>query len=109
LSLDKLNASLYYLYASIVLEKGDEEAAIRALNKTLYADPDFVPAHFMLGSLYRKQGRTQAADRHFHNVLSLISKFADEDAVPGSEDLRAGYLRDTIGRFRIAGISEAVA
>jgi tetratricopeptide (TPR) repeat protein len=60
-------------------KEGKVDGAIRALQKALQLDPDFLEAHFGLGVLLARQGRPQypAAMNEFVEVLRLNPKDAD--------------------------------
>jgi len=51
----KTNATLYYIQASILLEMGMTDDAVRSLKQALFLDPGFVLAHFTLGNINRRQ------------------------------------------------------
>jgi len=61
-------ATTYYL-------RGDYERAINHLNKTRELEPNYMPTHFVLGSVYVQQGRLEEAIREFQFIYKL-----DEEA-----------------------------
>ena len=93
---DKMAPGLHFLRAIILqeLDRIDEEAA--SLKRTLYLDPDFVPAYYSLGNLMLRQGDMQAAQKHFENALTLLNTLGQEDILPESEGLTAGRLKEII-------------
>jgi len=91
---DKCDPALRYLRALILEEQGRAAEAIAALKDALYLDPDFVLAHFTLGSLCRRNGATREAQRHFANALELLRGHAPDDVLAHSGGVRAGELAD---------------
>ncbi len=98
---NKLNPAAYYLLATIHQELGQAQEAMRCLMNTLYLDPDLVLAHFALGSLCLTQGKSQEAERHFDNALSLLNGYSSNDILPDSGGLTAGNLTHFITSIRI--------
>jgi chemotaxis protein methyltransferase CheR len=88
----KLDASLHYLRASILLEQGEASKAGQALNHCLYLAPDFILAHFTLGNLHRQQNRDNAAQKCFRNALNLLNALPAAEILPESEGISAGNL-----------------
>jgi chemotaxis protein methyltransferase CheR len=95
-SAEKLNAAAHYLHATIAEELGDPETARRALQKSVYLQPDFALAHFALGTLARKQSRQREATRHFENALGIVRDLAPEMLLPESDGLTAGRLAELL-------------
>ncbi|MES2161014.1 MAG: CheR family methyltransferase [Pseudomonadota bacterium] len=91
---DKCDPALRYLRALILEEQGRSGEAIGALRDALYLDPDFVLAHFTLGSLCRRNGAAREAQRHFANALELLRGHAPDDVLAHSGGVRAGELAD---------------
>jgi chemotaxis protein methyltransferase CheR len=96
IAVNKLDPDAYYLLGSVLLEQGQIEEAIMCFKRVLYLDPDFVLAHFALGNLTLRLGRTGEAARHFTNTLVLLRKCQPGDILPGSEGITAGQLTDTV-------------
>jgi chemotaxis protein methyltransferase CheR len=93
---EKLNAAGHYLRAVVLLEQGDLEQARRSLQRAIYLLPDFVLAHFALGSLARRGGRNGEADKHFANALHLLARLQPDTLLPESDGLTAARLTETI-------------
>ncbi|MCJ7523800.1 MAG: chemotaxis protein CheR [Candidatus Aminicenantes bacterium] len=96
LASDKLNPGLHFLRASILQELNRIDEAGVSLKRTLYLDQNFLLAHFALGNLGLRQGKTRAAKKHFENVLTLLKENRPEDILPESEGLTAGRFREII-------------
>lgn len=95
-----LNPVPHYLLATIRLESGQTQDAIRSLQRTLYLDPDFVLAHFLLGSVDLSRGRHQEANRHFDAALLLLADCPPHKTLPESDGLTAARLAQTIESVR---------
>ena len=93
---DKLNPAHYYLLATIEQERGQGEAAERALGCALYLEPDFILAHFALGNLCLAAGRRPEARRHFANALTLLRACPTDALLPEADGLSAGRLLEII-------------
>jgi chemotaxis protein methyltransferase CheR len=93
---DALDPASRYLRAVILQELGDPEQARRSLQQALYLHPDFVLAHFGLGNLARRVGKSTDAARHFANALALLEGRAPDDALPQSDGLTAGRLKEIL-------------
>jgi chemotaxis protein methyltransferase CheR len=89
-------ARAYYLRATILQEQGCLPEALLAFKQTVYAEPEFVLAHFAMGGLALQQRRLKQYEKQFANVLSLLARFQPEDIVRQSEGLSAGRLREMI-------------
>ncbi len=100
IAIDKLNAELYYLRATIFQEQGAEPLAIASLRQALYLDHNFVLAHFALGTLTLRQGKSGEAGRHFDNALSLLAACPADDPLPGGDGMTAGRLSEIIASTR---------
>jgi chemotaxis protein methyltransferase CheR len=103
ISVDKLNAELYYLRATIFQEQGALSPAIASLKQSLYLDQDFVPAHFALGTLTLQLGKKREAGRHLEIARSLLGRLPANQPLPGSEGMTAARLTEIIAATR-AGI-----
>ena len=93
---DKINPLGHYLRATILQEQGALEEAARSLRHALYLDPEFVLAHFALGSLARRLGQASEAEKHLANALRLLRDCRPSDPVPEAEGLTAGRLSEII-------------
>ncbi|MFZ0320816.1 MAG: CheR family methyltransferase [Candidatus Sulfotelmatobacter sp.] len=93
---DKMTARAHYLRATILQERGSLPEALFAFKQTVYAEPQFVLAHFSLGNLALKHGKVKDSEKHFENVLLLLAQYEPEDIVPESDGLSAARLREII-------------
>lgn len=92
LSTDRLNAELHYLKATILQENGLVPEALIALRRTLYLEPEFIPAHMALATHARVTGRQAQAARSVSEIRKMLSSRQPEQPVAASEGLTAGAL-----------------
>lgn len=93
---DKLDPASHYLRAVVLLEGGDPELARSSLQRAIYLQPCFVLAHFALGNLARRWGKTREAGKHFANVKHLLQGYQPGDLLPESDGLTADHLAETL-------------
>ncbi|MEX2303525.1 MAG: tetratricopeptide repeat protein [Bryobacterales bacterium] len=64
----------------ILLERGDTEAAARALEKTIELNPDYAAAHYSLAQVYAGLGDRERArhEREIHHTLATRQREASE-------------------------------
>ncbi|MGE5343792.1 MAG: CheR family methyltransferase [Candidatus Omnitrophota bacterium] len=96
---DRLNAEFYYLGAIISQEKGNEEAAIRALKRCLYVDPHFLLAHFTWGNILLHRKNIRESRKHLNVALSLLESMGNDDMVSREDGLTAGRLHEIIEKI----------
>lgn len=93
---EPLESGARYLRAVILEETGNVEESRRSLQQAIYLHPDFVLAHFALGNLARGARQLQEAHRHFDNTLALLNKLPADTALPESDGLTAGRLKEVV-------------
>lgn len=103
IAVDKLNAELYYLRATILQEQGEPSRAIASLKQSLYLDQDFVPAHFALGMLHLQMGKKREAGRQLEIARTLLEGHPDDQPLSGSDGMTAARLTEIIAATK-AGI-----
>ena len=100
IAVDKLNAELYYLRATIFQEQGEIPKSMASLKQAIYLDQAFVMAHFTLGTLALQQGKSREAGKHLANALSILGACPADGQVPGAEGMTAGRLAEIITTTR---------
>jgi chemotaxis protein methyltransferase CheR len=93
---DKLVAAHHYLRGVILQEHNALDEAVAALKRALYLEPNFAIAHFVLGHLQVRQGRSREAARCFANARSLASACAPEAVLPEADGITAGRLLEIL-------------
>ena len=66
---DHLLGNYYLGYFAIMSNQLDK--ATERLEKTLSIDPDYAPAHLLLGDTYAKLGQADKAESHYQEFLQL--------------------------------------
>ncbi len=92
ISADRLNPAFHFLMATILMEQGMLKESADALKKTLYLDPRFVLAHYMLAGLSGRLGDAQGAARNRKNAIELLSGYDPDEPLPESDGMTAGRL-----------------
>jgi chemotaxis protein methyltransferase CheR len=105
LAADPLSASAYHLRAVIQQENGQDDSSVQSLKQALYADPDYISAHLMLGNALKNCGKFPDAVRHYQIVLSLLSDLPDDALVDGAEGIVAARLREIVSLL-LKGVNE---
>jgi chemotaxis protein methyltransferase CheR len=68
---DRLDAEPHRLLAAIHQERGDIAAALSALRRALYLDPDCAGAHLTLGQLLVRRGQRRRGLKHLETAARL--------------------------------------
>lgn len=88
------NFSLYAL--------GDPDAAIEHLKKALAKDPEFVLAHYDLGTALRDQGKIEQAIAQYEKTVALQPDFPEALSNLGGFYFREGKIEKAVAVFRHA-------
>jgi chemotaxis protein methyltransferase CheR len=100
IAIDKGDAGLRYLLASVLDESGLPADALVALRQALYLDQDHILAHVALANLYRRAGDAARAARHFATARGLLAARPADAPLPDSDGLTAGRLGEIIDATR---------
>lgn len=93
---NKLSPALHLQRGRMLQQLGDFDEAMRALQRSIYLDRDFVLGHYFLGHLLEKQNQKALARREFRIVSRLLQGLADSIAFSEAEGITAGELRRLI-------------
>lgn len=96
LSLDPLHAGAYHLRAVIEQDRGDYGASIQSLKQALYAEPDFLPAHMMLGMIMKSLGKRADSKRHYQVALQILATMPDDAPVDKTDGMPAARVREVV-------------
>jgi chemotaxis protein methyltransferase CheR len=99
LVIDKINPHIHFLLATILDAEGLSEGSVDELRKALFLDQDFVPAHFALGMILQRLGKSYEAEKQFNTVLDLLKHTPDHVSLDDVEGLNAGRLREMARTF----------
>lgn len=91
---DKLKPDRHFYYALILEQMGSRGEAVEALQRVIYLDRNFPLAHYHLGLLTQAHGDGPRAERHFNNVLAILSKMNDGDILMGGDGMTTGELKE---------------
>jgi chemotaxis protein methyltransferase CheR len=69
-----LDPELFYFQGLAAERRGERHAARSLLERALFLDADFVPAHFQLGELAASDARATDAARHFRNAADAARR-----------------------------------
>lgn len=100
ISLEQLDASLYYLKAMLLHERDDFEGAIATLKQALFIDPNFLLAEFMLSSFLGKIGNERESAIHMRNTETLLSTLPSDAILPESDGMSVGQLQELVNTLR---------
>jgi tetratricopeptide (TPR) repeat protein len=81
--------------ATLSLQRGETEIAIRQYRRSLELNPRDPETHFGIGEAYRRKDEHALTEEHFHKVLQLDPTFSDAR-------LNLGVLYMTQGRWQDA-------
>ena len=98
--IDKIDPESHYLLATILNEQGRDKDAKKALNNTLFLNPDFALGHFLLGNISLKKSDKVNSKKHFRNAIKSLSKLRPEEILTESDGLTAKGLSVIIETFR---------
>lgn len=88
-----LAAPAHLLLALLAETAGDDDAALAAVRRALYLDPDDPLAHATLARLHARAGRDDEARRSRANALAALGGRDDGELLPGPSPITAGALR----------------
>ncbi|CAK0744055.1 chemotaxis protein methyltransferase CheR [Gammaproteobacteria bacterium] len=103
ISFGRTNLSTYFLSATIYQESGRLSEAIMEFLKVLYLDPDFILAHYILGSIYHVLEKREESKKHISIALELLAKRDKEEILPESGGVTCGQLAESIKNTRNHG------
>jgi tetratricopeptide (TPR) repeat protein len=92
LAQDRLDSETHILLAAICQEMGEIRAALEALRRALYLDPDSAAANFLLGTLLLRMGEPGKGQRCLETVVGLLSPMPRDEPVHRGDGLTAGRL-----------------
>lgn len=96
LAIDPLHAGAYHLRAVIEQDRGDDAASVQSLKQALYADPDYLPAHMMLGMIMKSLGKLTDSTRHYQVALQILATMPDDAPVDKTDGMPAARVREMV-------------
>lgn len=89
-----LCAGAYYYHGMILYQFGEWAAADRSLRRCLYLTRDLALAHYYLGLVQERLGRS--GQRHFTNALELLVRETKDSLVPLGQGLTVREFRSLL-------------
>jgi len=93
---DRVNPEAFYLLGTVLFEQGEMDEAEKNLKKALYLDPHHLMAHFQMLTLCLRAGKKKQAQIHRRNIDKMLEEYQDEQAIPESEGMTAGNLKNQL-------------
>ncbi|NBD10689.1 MULTISPECIES: CheR family methyltransferase [Corallococcus] len=92
-----LSPEAYLLLAMVAESRGDLDAAVEAVRKALYLEPQLALGHATLVALYSRLDRREDAEHARQNALRALDGLDDEHPLRGVETtMTAGGLRQAL-------------
>ena len=89
----QLSPEAYLLLGVVAEGRGDLNAAVTAVRKALYLEPQLAMGHAALVSLYGRLKQPSEAERARTNALRALEGLEDDELLRGVEAVTAGGLR----------------
>ena len=102
---NQLDADAHYLLAVICEHMDDLSEAETALRQAIYIDGGFALAHYHLACRAAANGEFGKATRFLRNVLAILDRCDDEEAVRAGDGLKVRELR-AFARMRFRTLEE---
>ena len=97
------NAFTAYLNLGVLLtDKGEDDAAISCIQKSLEINPRIIEAHYSLGTVFLKTDRIDEAIAQFQETIRLEPAYADAYYNLGTALGRKGQIDEAISQYRAA-------
>ncbi|MBU3538682.1 CheR family methyltransferase [Polynucleobacter sp. UK-Gri1-W3] len=93
LTRDSMRAELHYLHAVISVERDDVLRAKEDLRKTLYLDPDFIPAYLGLITIQVQEGKNSMAAKSCQQALKSLDQKPEDLQMPGFGSITKSDLK----------------
>lgn len=85
---------MYYIYANLLNEQNNTEQTELSLKKAIYLNHKHVLSHLMLGNVFKKNGKSNLAIKHFETTIGLLNEYHENEIVPESEGMTAGRIKE---------------
>ncbi len=92
-------AAAHHLHALILQEQSQPAAAVEALRRCVYSDPEFVLGHFAMAGLLDALGQRQRALKALETTARLLGG-DDAEPLEGGDGLTTGRLRQLVALRR---------
>ncbi|PWR71809.1 CheR family methyltransferase [Methanospirillum stamsii] len=96
ISQDPLNPKPYLIKAAVLDENGFRDHAIQLLRQSLYADPDYLPAHLSIAGIYMNLGKSDLARHHYSIAIQILETMPEIQVLEETEGIPADKMKDMI-------------
>lgn len=93
---DVLNPRPYLLKAAVLDEQGLYNHSLQSLRQSLYAFPDYLPAHLAIAGIYKKTGRPDLARHHYELAIHILDLKDEDTILEETEGIPARKMKDMI-------------
>jgi tetratricopeptide (TPR) repeat protein len=96
IAVDVLNPRPYLLKAAVLDEQGLYNQSLQALRQSLYAFPDYLPAHLAIAGIYNKTGKPDLARHHYELAIQFLESKDEDTILEETEGIPARKMKDMI-------------
>lgn len=82
----------HWLQAQLAQQRGENQAALLALQRVLYLEPDFILGYFLQARLLSASGRARASDKALRVCRQLLEEQADDAPLPQGDGMSCAQL-----------------
>lgn len=100
LARDSMRAELHYLHAVISMEMGDIDRAKEDLRKTLYLDPNFIPAYLELITIQIQDNKKGMAAKSCGQALRSLEVTPVDIYMPGLRNTTASDIKQYLSNLQ---------
>jgi chemotaxis protein methyltransferase CheR len=99
---DAMQPQIHYLRALMQLQMSDTIGAMSSLRQSIYCDPNFALAYYLLGDLHARNGTHGEAHRQWRRAQQVLEGMEQEARVPYGDDLTVEMLHGLLA-YRLNG------
>jgi chemotaxis protein methyltransferase CheR len=96
LTIEKLNPSCHYMFASILQAREMKQEAVERLQRVLFLDPDHIMTNVTLGTIQKGLNNRNEALRYMRNAIMLVDRLPPEEIIPDSDGATAAHIKEMI-------------
>jgi len=93
---ETLNPRPYLLKAAVLDEQGLFAQSLQSLHQSLYANPDYLPAHLAIAGIYAKTGKADMARHHYEIAIHVLDTISEDKILEETEGIPAQKMKDMI-------------
>jgi chemotaxis protein methyltransferase CheR len=96
LTIEKLNPSYHYMFASILQAREMKQEAVERLQRVLFLDPDHIMTNVTLGTIQKGLNKRNESLRNMRNAIMLVDRLPSEEIIPDSDGATAVHIKEMI-------------